>query len=488
VSPAPPPLNHLASRGRAKERSWIRARCVTAARKCPRVSVATSFTEQRSSSWTRTEMAVMRLVALVAACALPSCTNLCEAASDCAASSKGVQSICFRGIRVAAAPLGSPCTGANECESAHCVHGVCCDPPCNNQTRQRCDSYSVSGAGHCDVAQVGTDPAGQCPPFTSSCSERCNILTTSCACSGTDYTCARHQKTTPVASGSVCDSNAAAPVSETNSCSTGNDCADGKCRARRWWTSCDGKGSCRAASDATDAYTEAVIASAGHSLTSSCVMDGTIYCGAVCGASGVYWAFSDGASHCTSTSSSKKSDCGIYGCDASSEKCKSQCSADADCASPYLCAAPVCHRNWEWPSWRSNPRSFTKNSDGTVKDNVTGLVGQQGVSDSGKAWSDAKAYCAGLGLAGGGRRLPTRIELLTIIDVTKYMPAINTGVFSLGASSSNGANFWSATPTPRFRPCVARRLLLWRPARLRHEEHELGSVCALRTGFDASTS
>jgi hypothetical protein len=441
----------------------------------------------------------MRGAILLASSILLACDVTCKTDSDCPTRSSGQASICFQGICAAAdgvndgglsdsgpqdatiedggagpldagpqdatiedggagpqdtgsqdagqGVLGAPCTSPGQCATGYCVDKVCCDSPCNDHTCQRCDQYSMGGSGHCGVAKQGTDLDGECPKPTASCSGKCSIQKTAASCTGSSYTCSNQQETVLVASGSICVANAQVPVSKEDYCNTGSDCADGKCQASRWYTSCDGKGSCRAANDATEAYKEAVIASAGRSLTSSCATDGTVYCGSACVDSGLYWAFCDGASHCTSTSSSKKSDCGIYGCDASSGQCRSPCSADADCASPYLCAAPVCHWNWEWPSWRvSNPRSFTKNSDGTVKDNVTGLVWQQGVSDSGKTWSDAKAYCAGLGLAGGGWRLPTRIELLTIIDVTKYMPAINTGVFSLGASSSTGTYFWSATP------------------------------------------
>lgn len=348
------------------------------------------------------------------------------------------------------AALGVACSSSSECSSGVCVRGVCCDSACNGQICQRCDEYSVSGAGHCDVARAGTDLAGECSPPTVTCSGLCTIRMTTFACSGASYACASHRTTTPIASGYVCASNAAVPVGKANFCDMGNNCAEGMCQASRWWTSCDGHGSCRAATDSKDACTEPVVASAGQSLTRSCATNGATSCGATCAASGAtYWTLCDGASRCTSTSALAIGSCGIYACDLSSARCKSHCSTDADCVAPNVCTPPNCHRNWdlEWPRWGvSNPRSFTTNDDGTVKDNVTGLVWQQGISDREETWSSATAYCAGLTLAGGGWRLPTRIELLTIVDPRTSDPAIDTGVFSLGAWPGVASWFWSATP------------------------------------------
>jgi len=75
-----------------------------------------------------------------------------------------------------------------------------------------------------------------------------------------------------------------------------------------------------------------------------------------------------------------------------------------------------------------NPLSYTDNGDGTVTDNVTGLLWQQctnGLSGGGCAagtttnlytWSQAVTLCASLSLAGTSWRLPTDFELITIVD------------------------------------------------------------------------
>lgn len=84
-------------------------------------------------------------------------------------------------------------------------------------------------------------------------------------------------------------------------------------------------------------------------------------------------------------------------------------------------------RSWaEWPmpncpgditAGAPNPESYTDNGDGTVTDNVTGLMWQQTVSTTTYSWADALAFCPSLSLAGyDDWRLPTRIELVSIVD------------------------------------------------------------------------
>lgn len=99
---------------------------------------------------------------------------------------------------------------------------------------------------------------------------------------------------------------------------------------------------------------------------------------------------------------------------------------------------------------------FTDNSDGTVKDNATGLVWQkcsqgQGATDcSGTAttatWTNAITYCSGLNNlpASSPRtwRLPHVNELKTIVDTTKASGAtIDTTAFPATAAF----DYWSST-------------------------------------------
>lgn len=97
-----------------------------------------------------------------------------------------------------------------------------------------------------------------------------------------------------------------------------------------------------------------------------------------------------------------------------------------------------------------NPASYTDNHDGTITDNITGLI-WQGTVDAAAAWlshEQADAYCQD---QGGGWRLPTRLEMVSLIDFTVAMPGptINQTYFPntpsepfWTGSSFNGAGTW----------------------------------------------
>lgn len=66
---------------------------------------------------------------------------------------------------------------------------------------------------------------------------------------------------------------------------------------------------------------------------------------------------------------------------------------------------------------------------GTVTDTKTMLVWERSPDPMARSYSAAERYCATLTLAGGGWRLPGIKELVTLVDATRYDPAIDTGVF-----------------------------------------------------------
>lgn len=108
-------------------------------------------------------------------------------------------------------------------------------------------------------------------------------------------------------------------------------------------------------------------------------------------------------------------------------RCDHACERDDMC----LEGACVADRNWAlWPvPPQPLPDSLYTVSDETVIDEVTGLEWQREVEEP-IADQNAKEYCQELALAGGGDwRLPTRIELLTIVDHTVRLPATNTFAF-----------------------------------------------------------
>jgi hypothetical protein len=110
----------------------------------------------------------------------------------------------------------------------------------------------------------------------------------------------------------------------------------------------------------------------------------------------------------------------------------------------YVDGATVCAP--EYPAWGIRPESppaewFVDNGDGTVNDTQSGLLWQKEYAPQPMTWWDAYAYCDGLEL--GGRtdwRLPSRAELLTLVDYTKDEPA-TPDVFGPALSF-----FWTVTP------------------------------------------
>jgi hypothetical protein len=77
-----------------------------------------------------------------------------------------------------------------------------------------------------------------------------------------------------------------------------------------------------------------------------------------------------------------------------------------------------------------NPASYDTSVAGVVHDRVTGLDWQSAVDPSSLAWPEAGAACDGLALAGyDDWRLPSFIELVSIVDFTRMYPAIDPDAF-----------------------------------------------------------
>lgn len=81
------------------------------------------------------------------------------------------------------------------------------------------------------------------------------------------------------------------------------------------------------------------------------------------------------------------------------------------------------------------------NGDGTVTDTVTGLMWQQITTET-MPWKNALIYCDDLDLADyDDWRLPDRNELGTIVDYSRYNPAIDLSVFF----ETPPSGYWSST-------------------------------------------
>ena len=89
--------------------------------------------------------------------------------------------------------------------------------------------------------------------------------------------------------------------------------------------------------------------------------------------------------------------------------------------------------------------SFQDNGDGTVTDNVTGLMWQQVPVDNGYSYDDAVAYCESLELSGyDDWRIPTTKELFSISNFSKGWPYLDTTYFHIaGNSVSKDEQYWT---------------------------------------------
>ena len=92
-------------------------------------------------------------------------------------------------------------------------------------------------------------------------------------------------------------------------------------------------------------------------------------------------------------------------------------------------------------NYNINPPSYTDNGDGTVMDNVTSLIWQKEDDDTLRNWDDAISYCDDLTLAGySDWRLPSKKELISIVDYGTYRPSIDTTYFPDAEE-----RYWSST-------------------------------------------
>jgi hypothetical protein len=120
------------------------------------------------------------------------------------------------------------------------------------------------------------------------------------------------------------------------------------------------------------------------------------------------------------------------------------------CASGTVCErhAPAC----EDPSWAAwpmpnaatevNAASYKDNGDGTVTDLVTALMWQKVPAADTYIWSAAVTHCPQLTLgAHTDWRLPTFIELMSLVDFSAGSPAVNATYFP----AMSGGLYWTAT-------------------------------------------
>ena len=97
---------------------------------------------------------------------------------------------------------------------------------------------------------------------------------------------------------------------------------------------------------------------------------------------------------------------------------------------------------------KGQPPSYSDNPDGTVTDNVTGLMwASDGVGEGCNfgdqtGWEAAVDWAEGLNFAGQTDwRLPNRTELISLIDLGRHSPCIDSSHFP----NTKSKNYWTST-------------------------------------------
>jgi hypothetical protein len=136
-----------------------------------------------------------------------------------------------------------------------------------------------------------------------------------------------------------------------------------------------------------------------------------------------------------------------------SASCPGSVDGGGDSGLTSACSSGGCvGADWaEWPMPNSsvdvaagapNPERYAMNGDATVTDGVTSLMWQEVSPSSAYAWADAQAYCTGIMLGGHvDWRLPSRIELFSIVDYSHNLPALDPA----GFPGEPPTEVWSST-------------------------------------------
>ncbi|MBI5477743.1 MAG: DUF1566 domain-containing protein [Deltaproteobacteria bacterium] len=96
----------------------------------------------------------------------------------------------------------------------------------------------------------------------------------------------------------------------------------------------------------------------------------------------------------------------------------------------------------QWARWpMAETGTYDTSVPGVVLDNVTGLMWERSISSYG-VWADGNNHCRCLGL-GGYRdwRMPSLVELITIVDYGRQHPAIDPVAFP----GTPPGSFWSSS-------------------------------------------
>jgi hypothetical protein len=267
------------------------------------------------------------------------CRSTCGDSSDCIAGTFCDGDSCGK------KPLGAACTGGEDCNSAICAQGVCCNTQCSGT----CQSCALSGStGTCTDVPSGEDPLEQCD----------TTAPTGC---GTDGTCDGQGSCRRYAAGTVCKDPTCAGATGTpqgrcdgaGTCAVGPPITCGTCQV------CTLTAAAPICSLVPAGLAPVVAGQCATQAVATCGTDGTcdgngacrFYANAtVCmpgtcptGATRTPARLCNGAGSCLAAASTTCP--GGFLCDAANNACKTTCTvatSAADCLAPNVCTGTIC--------------------------------------------------------------------------------------------------------------------------------------------------
>jgi hypothetical protein len=120
---------------------------------------------------------------------------------------------------------------------------------------------------------------------------------------------------------------------------------------------------------------------------------------------------------------------------------------------PIACPAPGEASHGQDGNYRIHVPAYDTSVDGIAVDSITGLVWQRVPSLEMMTWDRAREHCENLVLADAvDWRLPTRIELITIIDYGRPVPTIDEVTFPVQVDFDDHlapvTMYWTSTLAP----------------------------------------
>jgi hypothetical protein len=171
-------------------------------------------------------------------CDLNGCKNMCSALPDGGSPDCIAGDYCDAGSCAPLQTNGTSCGSNAQCESTHCVDGLCCDSACPGS----CSSCALAGTlGSCTTAPSGTDPRNLCGNYTcdgsGNCQTSCSGGQCTASCKSADYCDTTGHCVTRLPQGAACSPAGTGSCQ----CTTGN-CVDGYCCDTACTANCMGCG------------------------------------------------------------------------------------------------------------------------------------------------------------------------------------------------------------------------------------------------------